>query len=113
METWPSFAKARVEGFDEAPDYGVLRTEMDGGLAKQRTKYSKPIVTRSVSFSCSLPEKELFRSFMEAADVTGWFNWTDPTSNIVKKARIFGGKVAWSAADGLRVIGKLQLETIG
>lgn len=49
MAVWPAYAKLIVSGYGEEADYGVLRTEMDGGIAKQRARFSTPIVTRDAT----------------------------------------------------------------
>lgn|SRR5690606_10686320 len=115
MATFPDYAKVVLTGFSEEPDYGVLRTEMDSGIAKQRARWSKPIVTREVQiFVGSYQNKASFDEWMrdDLAGGAGWFDWTDPLTATTKQARIVGGRVAWTAPGGLW-FAEAQMETLG
>lgn len=115
MATFPSYAKVLLAGFTEEPDYGVLRTQMDDGLAKQRPRRSKPIVTRDVQiYVQDASDKASFDGWI-ATDLnggTGWFTWTDPLDSTAKQARIVGGKYRWSSP-GRAWIAECHIETIG
>lgn len=116
MAAFPTYAKILVEGYGEAPDYGVLRTEMDGGIAKQRARWSKPIVTRDVTLMLEGDDnKALFDGWIET-DLNGgtaWFDWTDPLTKVTKSARIVGGKYKWGEPNGPIWKAPCQIETIG
>ncbi len=88
---------------------------MDGGIAKQRARWSKPIVTRDAQVLVDTKENKLaFDIWMrdELAGGAGWFDFTDCVAGVTKKARFVAGKVTWSAPDGIWVAA-CQLETIG
>jgi len=113
---FPEYACILVEGYTESPDYGVLRTEMDGGLAKQRARWSKPIVTREVTIIVKSDEhKEAFDEWAEEklSGAVGWFNWQVPRSERIVKARIVGGEYQWQEPLGRTWRAVCQLETIG
>ena len=114
MATFPAYAKVMLEGYSEERDYGVLRTEMDGGLANQRARWTKPIVTRSVIIRVmDKTDKALFDEWMrdDLNGGVGWFDFTDPLDSTVKQARIVGGKLSWSSP-GRVWFGECELETV-
>lgn len=114
MATFPSFARIIDAGYSKKSDYGVLRTDMDGGIAKQRSRWSTPIITRAVTILAhSVEDRDAFDAWMadEIGGGTGWFDWTDE-SGVVKQARIVGGEVSWTTP-GVVWTGSAKLETVG
>lgn len=115
MATFPSYATILLAGFGEEADYGVIRTEMDGGIAKQRARWSKAIVTRDATIMVrSKEDKTLFDTWAKT-DLNGgagWFDWTDPLDAVTKQTRIVGGKYKWSSP-GRIWLAQCQIETIG
>jgi len=116
MATFPSYAVIVQGGYSESPDYGVIRSEMDGGLAKQRPRWSKAIVTRDVTIEVvTKANKGLFDAWAKT-DLNGgagWFTWTDPLDDIAKQTRIVGGKYKWGEPLGPIWRAQCQIETIG
>jgi hypothetical protein len=115
MATFPTYAKILLEGYSETPDYGVLRTEMDGGIAKQRPRWSKAIVTRDAQIKVSNKTDKASFDTWARTDLNGgagWFTWTDPLTETSKQARIVGGKYKWSSP-GIIWIAQCQIEAIG
>lgn len=115
MATFPTYAKLLLAGYTEEADYGVLRTEMDGGIAKQRPRWSKPIVTRDANIKVAdLTRKRLFDTWAktELNGVAGWFDFYDCVAGATRQARIVGGKYKWSSP-GVIWIAQCQIETIG
>jgi len=45
----PDYVMIDMEGYSEKADFGVQRSPMDGGIPKQRARWSLPIVTRSMT----------------------------------------------------------------
>lgn len=115
MAVFPIYAKVLRPGFSEEADYGVLRTEMDGGIAKQRARWSKPKVTRDVVVRVNnISSKLLFDEWVRS-DISGgagWFSWVDNRDGVTKQARIVNGKITW-ASPGSIWLGQCQIETIG
>ena len=113
MATFPTYAKILLAGYSEEADYGVLRTEMDGGVARQRARWTKPIVTRTAQIKVrNRAGKTSFDAWMRD-DLNGGVSWFDYREDgVIKKARIVGGKVSWSSP-GIIWIAECQLETIG
>lgn len=115
MSSFPDYAKVLLSGFTEADDYGVLRTDMDSGIAKQRPTRSLPIVTRDVIIHVeTLADKNAFDTWRKT-DLNGsvaWFDWLDPLDGVVKQARFVGGKLQWTSPGKVwRASG--QMETVG
>lgn len=114
MAVFPNYARIVAAGYGEQANYGVLRTDMDGGIAKQRVRWSTPIVTRDVTVLVNdlvarLQFEEWLRSSLHGG--VGWFSWTD-LDRSVKQARFVGGSVKWSSPGGVWT-GQAQLETVG
>lgn len=116
MATFPHYAQVLVEGYGEEADHGVLRTEMDGGLAKQRPRYNTPIVTRDATILVlSDEDKESFDAWIddELKGGAGWFDWKVPRTDRIVKARIVGGKYKWAEPMGTAWKATCQIETLG
>jgi len=115
MATFPSYACILFDGYSEAPDYGVLRSQMDDGLAKQRARRTLPIITREVRIIVpDTPEKLLFDAWVKT-DLfggVGWFDFTDPADDVNKRARIVAGRYSWTKP-GRVWVAACQLETLG
>lgn len=116
MATWPSYAKLLVAGYGEESDYGVLRTEMDNSIAKQRARRSTPIVTRDATlYVHGDANKTAFDAWIDD-DLNGgaaWFDWTVPRTNRTVQARIVGGKYHWGEPAGQVWQATCQIETLG
>lgn len=115
MATFPSYACILREGYTESSDYGVLRTEMDGGIAKQRARWTKPIVTRQAVIHVKDKNDKISFDLWVKTDLNngaGWFDYTDPVDGTVKQARIKGGAIQWTTP-GLVWRASCELETIG
>lgn len=115
MATFPEYAAVLLAGYGEEADYGVLRTEMDGGIVKQRARWSKPIVTRDAQIKVNDTANKLLFDEWVRSDLhggAGWFDWTDCVDGVTKQARIVGGKIKWESP-GVIWLGQCQIETIG
>jgi len=116
LPVFPSYAKVLLTGFGQKADFGVLRTDMDGGIAKQRRRFSMPIVTRSVSLQItSRANKLAFDAWMsnELQGGTGWFTWYDPVERTSKRARFVKGELDWKPQTIEIWTATGQLETLG
>lgn len=115
MATFPTYACILLADYSEETDYGVLRTEMDSGLARQRARWTKPIRTRTCQIKVSsIADKKSFDTWM-LNDLSGgvaWFDYTDPLDGVTKQARIAGGKITWTSP-GKMWLGAAELETLG
>ncbi|WP_368640492.1 hypothetical protein ABRZ04_04555 [Castellaniella ginsengisoli] len=116
MATWPTYAKLIVAGYGEEADYGVLRTEMDNGIAKQRSRFSTPIVTRDATvIAKSLADKQALDAWI-ASDLAGgaaWFAWIEPLTKNAVQARLVGGKLKWGEPQGPIWQATCKIETLG
>lgn len=115
MATFPAYACILLAGYEEEPDFGVLRSPMDDGLAKQRPRRTLPIVTRSATIRVpDKASKALFDAWVknDLNGGTGWFSYADPLDQKTKQARIVGGKYKWTSP-GRIWLAQCQLETLG
>lgn len=99
----------------EEADYGMLRTEMDGGIAKQRARWTTPIRKRDVTIQVrTTVDRFAFDTWMrdDLRGGAGWFSWTDLDGSI-KQARLVGGALRWVRAGGDIWNGQAQIETVG
>lgn len=115
MASLPTYACVLLEGYQETPDFGVLRTDMDNSIAKQRPRRSLPIVTRTVKIK--VDDKVRKAEFDEwfAEDLNGgtaFFEYTDPLDGVLKQARFVGGQIQWTSL-GLVWFADASLETLG
>lgn len=114
LPRFPEYASVLDEGFTEESNYGVLRTEMDNGMAKQRARWSKAVIKRTVQvFVKNNSEKTQFDHWVrdELHGGAGWFEYDDPISQNRCKARIVNGVVNWSTP-GVAWKGQCQMEII-
>lgn len=112
---FPAYARMLAEGYGETPDYGMLRSEMDGGLAKQRPTRTKAIVTRTVRVMVtSTADKINFDTYhrLSLSGGAGWFTFTDPVDRVSKQGRLVGGAIAWSKSGPLWLF-NASIETVG
>jgi hypothetical protein len=115
MATFPSYACVLLEGYEESPDFGVLRSEMDNSIAKQRPRRSLPIVTRTVRIKVEnktdkVSFDEWFKDDLNGG--SGFFSYLDPLDNETKQGRFVNGELRWSSP-GIIWIADAQIETIG
>ncbi|MYZ41424.1 hypothetical protein [Schauerella aestuarii] len=111
---FPSYACIQLDGYSESPNYGVIRSDMDG-LAKQRRRWTKPIVTRTVKLRLrDKYDKAVFETWFRTAIFggTGWFTFTDPVDGLSKQGRFVGGAISWTSP-GVIWFAQAQIETIG
>lgn len=89
-------AKILFEGYSDAFEKVVTRTEMDRGFAKQRRTQADVLVTETVSL--------LFTAKQMAADFDTWFyyavnagadffDWVSPRTEVTVQARIVSGDI--------------------
>lgn len=94
METFPSYVKIGMEGYNEKRESALLRSDMESGPTKQAKIKSAVLVTRHAKllFRTNAEYQSFINWFSvninEGAD---WFTWTDPTSLTVKQARFVSG----------------------
>lgn len=81
LPVFPTYPSLLFEALEEAPQMNVRRTEMEGGLPKQATKYTRQLVQTSVAYKlCGHSDNMQFRRFVRDTLRYGslWFMWTDP-----------------------------------
>lgn len=117
MPVFPTYVLMLAEGYGEEPDYGMVRTDMDGGMPKERSRFSVPIITQTISIRVrSDADKQQFDSWVrnDLAGGVGWFNWLDPVDGRQKRARLSGKPpYRWQRDGPQRWQAQLQIETIG
>lgn len=117
LPRFPNYAQMLRPGFDEAPNFGVQRSEMDSGLAKQRPTRTLPITPRNCGvFFGSLADRNAFMDWVriDLAGGSGWFEWPDPLAgNVIKLARIVGGAVKYTPTSFTTHQAAFSIETVG
>jgi len=96
MAAFPSYMILLRDGFSIKRNSAVQRTEMEDGFAKQRKRWSRVLVSRSVSYGTrTKADYESFITWFNSTINRGadWFDWTDPVTATVKQARIKGGVI--------------------
>jgi hypothetical protein len=82
MATWPSDLPdyPLLNGYSEAPQSGVLRTQMDSGRPKRRKRYNAPPTQFNVQFNLTGSQLQTFEDFFETDLEFGalGFDWTHP-----------------------------------
>ncbi|WP_374419464.1 hypothetical protein [Chromobacterium sp.] len=95
----PRYVRLLLAGYGETPDYGVLRSEMEGPIAKQRPRWSAPVTQLDVTLLIEGRQAKLDFEvwFGDAlAGGSGWFLYTDPISRAQRKARFVAGNLRWT-----------------
>lgn len=92
--SWPSNLPElpEAEGFSEAPDSGVIRTEMDTGPAKTRRRFTATTCGIKVKYAVTQTQSLIFDSFHKTTLYGGAlsFLWTNPRSGLEITVRIKG-----------------------
>lgn len=116
MEKLPNGVCFFTAGYSETRDYAIARTDMQGGLAKQRPKRSVPLITRQGTLYLKDRESRTKEEFEEFLDKIGggtqYFIYHDPIRNKDVRARFVN--TTWD----FQINGRLwsvacQLETVG
>ena len=81
--------------YSKLPQPVVLRTDMEAGPPKQRAFASMTYVQHSVTYLFSNTDYNGFLNWLYTTAAMGSipFNWTDPTDNVTKDARIVKGQI--------------------
>lgn len=115
MAALPSYVTVMVEGYSETPDFGVLRSDMDNSIAKQRPRRSLPIVQREVRLKVGTRADKVNFDQWFKDDINGgadFFTYVDPIDEQSKQARFVAGQIRWVTPGNVWFI-EAQLETIG
>jgi len=95
MAAFPAAPILLFEGFRQKREAGVIRTPTEGGMVKQRKRFSRTLIERPVAYL--LTSAQDYTDFIDWYENTigrvGWFDWTDPVDQQVKEARIKGGEI--------------------
>lgn len=95
----PAYSKLLLAGHAEAPDYGVIRSDMEGPIAKQRPRWSSPVIQMDVTLLIEGRQAKLDFDFWfgdALAGGSGWFLYTDPISQAQRMARFIAGSLRWT-----------------
>ena len=96
MAALPGYVKIRFAGYGHNRQSAVVRTETEGGLAKQLRTKSKVQVQRPVVMCILASDYDAFFVWFDTGinGGAGWFDFTDPRDAVVKQARIVEGKIS-------------------
>jgi hypothetical protein len=116
MEAWPSYAQFIRNGYTESSDYGVIRTDMDSGVAKQRARYSRSIKSRDCTILIrTKADLELFKGWVgdNLHGGVDWFDMKDPVTGKVIRSRIKEGKIDYTPVGYQIWNAQLTIESLG
>lgn len=96
MAMWPTYARLRFRPFAEQRESGVMSTEMESGPPKVVVVRSRVMVRRPVEVGFRsrvdyLAFIDWFR--IEIKQGAQWFDWLDPVTRTVRRARIAKGEL--------------------
>ena len=99
MARLPSYVVVTADNLTENMSRDVLRVDMDGGLAKQRPRYSRALCTTGVTLMIeSHADKAAFDQWWhtDIGGGAGWFDFYDAARQTMRQVRIVGGAIDWS-----------------
>jgi hypothetical protein len=102
MPAWPAaLPEFNADGFSEAWQDGVVRTQMDAGPAFQRRRYTATPRYVTTTLYLTSAQIETLRTFFRDTLLGGgaWFDWEDPRTGAAAQLR-FRGPPAISSPDG-------------
>lgn len=113
-EAWPLSREILQSGFGQQADDAVLRTRMEAGVDKLRSRYTTPIVKSNVSMLITLAERNTLETFYNTTLQRGVlsFDYTDPIDSTSYEYR-FVGTPKYSSGGGLRLLVNMTWERIG
>ncbi|MGF1862356.1 hypothetical protein [Photobacterium profundum] len=97
LPIFPDGVKLAMD-YGEDLDLGIDRTEMEGGIPKQRPKFSMPIMTRRAKVVATTFDDKVKFDHWYINDIKGasWFTYKDPIrSSGTLTARFQEGKLSW------------------
>lgn len=99
MATFPSYGILLNRGYKEQRDPLLVRTEMDGGVPKQRPRATRGMVKRPVTYRFAAADYQSFVDWhrSDISNGTLWFDWTDPRTSTTKRGRIVNGDISDAA----------------
>jgi hypothetical protein len=106
MPVWPDTAKVLLEGYAEARESALLRTEMESGPPKQARVRSRLLTTRqfTVGFATAgdyLAFLDWYRD--ELSEGAAWFEFFDAVRDTLVQARFAEGGLSAQAEFELEV----------
>jgi hypothetical protein len=95
MAALPSYARVLLEGAGEQFDPGIVKTEMEKGLAKMRVAQSRVVVEVPVTlFFNSTADTISFETwYFDVIKRIGFFDWRDPRSGTTRSVRFKDGDI--------------------
>lgn len=113
--TLPAYARMLLDGHQERADFGTQRAPMDG-LAKQRPRWSLPIVTRSVRLFVGRVEDRLAMDAFIRDELAGgalWFNFRDPVTGTTQRGQFIAESLQWTQDGGWWFLGAQLISIAG
>lgn len=94
MAAWVGIGKFLLDGYGEEPQLSHLRTEMEGGIPKQRPRSSLEMMKRAATVLFTQSEYAQFKTWRRDTvnNGTDWFTLDDPLDGVSKSFRIIGGQ---------------------
>lgn len=95
MAALPGYAHVSLESYSEQFDPGIVKTEMDRGLAKMRVGQSRTVVNVAITLIfASRDDAASFETwYFDTIKRIGFFDWLDPRTNTVRSVRFKDGDI--------------------
>lgn len=95
MAALPSYVLVLLDGYSEQFDPGIVKSEMDRGLAKMRVGQSRVVVSVPASLVFeTAADADAFESwYFDTVRRIGFFDWRDPRTGAMRSVRFKDGDI--------------------
>ena len=93
MAALPAYVLVLLDGYSEEFDPGVIKSEMERGLAKMRVGQSRVVKSIAVNlvFETQADANSFETWYFDTIKRIGWFDWLDPRTNALRPVRFKDG----------------------
>lgn len=93
MAALPSYVIVLLDGYSEEFDPGVVKSEMERGLAKMRVSQSRVVKSIAVNlvFESQADANSFETWYFDTIKRIGWFDCIDPRTNALRSVRFKDG----------------------
>lgn len=95
MAALPSYVRVERDGYSEDFDPGVIKSEMERGMAKLRVGQSRVVVQVAVSlvFTSAADAAAFETWYFDTIARVGFFDWRDPRTGQTRSVRFKDGDI--------------------
>lgn len=95
LPTFPAYLKPLRDGYAVQRAGNILRTDMEGPIAKERPVNSRAMRRVTITYAAdSKADYDAFIAWLNTSPLklgVGWFTWTDPYDAVARRAKIAKG----------------------